>query len=230
TEAEPEVQNRDSSVRSQMQATTGQTNAKRAIFEPIVLVLLSLATVGTAWCSFQAAVWGGTAGGAMNQSTAASRRAPARDLKPSQVLLLDVLLFSQYVNARATTNEPLANFYSVRFRGEAKSAFDAWMATQPLQNTNAPPHPFVPEFYHPKVLEEANQAEDESQAFSVKAGEAGRVSRGYILLTVVLACALFCGGTAPKFEQAWIRLAVLVLGLSAFLFAVGRLLLLPAQF
>jgi len=30
---------------------------KHALFEPIGLLLLSLATVGTAWCSFQAASW-----------------------------------------------------------------------------------------------------------------------------------------------------------------------------
>ena len=38
---------------------TARAAAKHAMFEPVALVLLSLATVGTAWCSFQAAVWGG---------------------------------------------------------------------------------------------------------------------------------------------------------------------------
>jgi hypothetical protein len=50
-----------------------------------------------------------------------------------------------------------------------------------------------------------------------------------VLLTVLLACALFCGGTAAKFDALWIRRAVLVLGLLAFLFAACRLCLLPVQ-
>src|SRR5262245_23489317 len=230
---EPEIQNREAEMRSQTSgqpsSTPGDTQENRGAFEPLVLVLLSLATVGTAWCSFEAAAWGGTATGAMNQSTALSRKAAADELQSSQVTLLDVLLFSQYVNARASSNETLARFYSERFRGEAKSAFEAWMATQPLQNTNAMPHPFVPQFYHPRLLEEARQAEAESQIFFQKAGEAGRTSRSYILITVLLACALFCGGTAPKFEKLWIRRAVLALGLAIFVFAGARLLLLPAQ-
>ena len=51
----------------------------------------------------------------------------------------------------------------------------------------------------------------------------------YAFGAVLLASALFCGGTASKFESAWIRRAVLALGLAAFLFAVQRQWLLPMQ-
>jgi hypothetical protein len=202
---------------------------RHALFEPVALVLLSLATVGTAWCSFQAAAWGGTAQGLTNLSNAAGRRAAADELQSYQMALLDVLLFSQHVNARVSSNEPLARFYADRFRGEAKKAFEAWMATQPFENVNAPPHPFVTNLYQPRLLEEARQAETESQRLWQQAGNAGRTSRGYVLITVLLASALFCGGTASKFEKLAIRRAVLALGLIAFLFAAARLILLPMQ-
>lgn len=199
------------------------------MFEPLALVLLSLATVGTAWCSFQAAVWGGVSQRMMNLSAVSGRRAAANQLQNSQMALLDVLLFSEYMNARAVSNETHARFYADRFRGEAKIAFEAWMATRPFENTNAPPHPFVTNLYQPRLLEEARVAEAESQRLWQEAGEAGRNSRSYVLLTVVLASALFCGGTASKFEALWIRRAVLALGLAAFVFAVARLSLLPIQ-
>jgi hypothetical protein len=50
-----------------------------------------------------------------------------------------------------------------------------------------------------------------------------------VLITVLLASALFCGGTASRFEAIWVRRTVLGLGLAAFLFALGRLVLLPVQ-
>jgi hypothetical protein len=203
---------------------------KSALLEGVALVLLSLATVGTAWCSYQAAAWGGAAQGAMNLSTASSRRAATDQLQAYQMALLDVLLFSQHINARANSNDTLARFYAERFRGEAKTAFEAWLATRPFENTNAPPHPFVTNLYQPRLLEEARVAEAESQQFWQKAGEAGRTSRSYVLLTVLLATALFCGGTASKFDYIAIRRGVLVLGLAAFVFAVERLWLLPVQF
>ncbi|SRR6266404_2121970 len=101
---------------------------KHALFEPVVLVLLSLATVGTAWCSYQAAAWGGVSQRTMNLSASSGRRAVADELQSYQVALLDVLLFSQHINARASSNETLSRFYADRFRGEAKTAFEAWMA------------------------------------------------------------------------------------------------------
>ena len=202
---------------------------KHALFEPVALVLLSLATVGTAWCSFQAAVWGGVSQRTMNLSAVSGRRGAANQLQANQMALLDVLLFSQYINARAGSNETLSRFYADRFRGEAKKAFEAWMATRPFENSNAPAHPFVTNLYQPRLVAEAGLAEAESQRLWQQAGEAGRTSRSYVLITVLLASALFCGGTASKFEALWIRRAVLALGLAAFVFAAARVLLLPIQ-
>src|SRR5262245_2965631 len=165
----------------------------------------------------------------MNQAAVFGRRAAAKELQNSQMALLDVLLFSQYINARASSNEALARFYSDRFRGEAKAAFEAWMATRPFENPDALPHPFMTNLYQPRLLEDARLAEAESQRFWQQAGEAGRTGRSYVLVTVLLASALFCGGTASKFEILWVRRTVLALGLGAFLFAAARLLSLPTQ-
>jgi hypothetical protein len=198
-------------------------------FESIAVLLLSLATVGTAWCSFQAASWGALAQGYSNQSGARARVAAQAELQAQQMAVLDVVLFSQYINARAASNEPLARYYSERFRDEAKAAFTAWMATGPFENTNAPPHPFVTNFYQPRLMAEARRADAESAKLGQQAGEAGRTSRNYVLLTVLLASALFCGGTASKFETRWIRDVALLLGMALFIFAVARLWALPTQ-
>src|SRR4051795_13340848 len=117
-------------------ATPENAKPRHTLFEPAALLLLSLATVGTAWCSFQAASWGGVSQRTMNLSAAASRRAVTSELKAYQFSLLDVSLFTQYINARTASNETAARFYSERFRGEAKQAFSAWMATNPFENTN----------------------------------------------------------------------------------------------
>jgi hypothetical protein len=201
--------------------------SKRALFEPVALLLLSVATVGTAWCSYQAAAWGGLSQRLTNLSAASGRRAAAQELQSYQLRLADVLLFSQYINARASSNETLADFYVARFRGEARTAFEAWMATRPFENAQSPPQPFVTNLYQPRLWVEAAQAEAESLRLWQQAGDAGRTSRGYVLITVLLATALFCGGTAARFEVLWIRRTVLALGLVSFLIAAQRLILLP---
>ncbi len=211
------------------QPAPSTTPKKSLWFEPVALVLLSLATVGIAWCSFQAAAWGGVSQRSMNLSAASSRLAATDQLKSYQMSVLDVMLFSQYVNARASSNETLARFYADRFRSEARQAFNAWISTRPFENSNAPAHPFVTNLYHPHLLTEAALEEDKSQNLWQRAGEAGRTSRRYVLITVLLSSALFCGGTASKFDASWMRRAVLGLGLVAFAFAIGRLWLLPVQ-
>jgi len=207
------------------------TDAARhhALFEPLALLLLSLATVGTAWCSFQATVWGGISQRSMNLSAAVGRQAAASELQSLQLAMVDVMLFSQYINARAVSNDTLAQFYADRFRGEAKAAFEAWGATGSFTNPNAPMHPFVTNLYQPKLLAVAHAATADSQKLWNQAGEAGRVARNYVLITVLLASALFCGGTASKFDALWVRRSVLAMGLVAFVLAAARLLLLPVQ-
>ena len=101
---------------------------------------------------------------------------------------------------------------------------------RPFESASAPPHPFVTNLYQPRLLQEAGSAKADSQSFWDKAGEAGRVSRNYVLMTVLLASALFCGGTAAKFDTPWMRHVVPALGLIAFVFAVERLWLLPVKF
>jgi hypothetical protein len=209
--------------------TEARAATKQAWFESFGLLLLSLATVGTAWCSYQATTWGAATQRIMNQSLAASRQAATDQLRASQVALLDVLLFSQHINARAGSNDSLSKFYSDRFRGEAKVAFDAWLATRPFENSEAPPHPFVTNLYQPKLLTDAARAEDEAQRFRRESGEAGRISRAYVLVTVLLATSLYCGGTATKFNTRKVRIAVLALGLFMFCYAGFRLWLLPVQ-
>jgi hypothetical protein len=127
------------------------------------------------------------------------------------------------------SNEPLSRFYADRFRGEAKTAFQAWMATRPFENPDAPPHPFVTNLYHSQILENSRLAEAESQQLWEAGGDAARTGRSYVLVTVLLASALFCGGTAGKFQGIWIRRAVLALGLTAFVVAVTQLWLLPVK-
>jgi len=211
------------------ESNSGRSKGQHRLFEPISLVLLSVATVGTAWCSYQAASWGAVAQNATVRADSAGRDAAALQLQNSQLSVLDVVLFSQFVNAHTSSNEALAHFYADRFRGDAKQAFEEWLATRPFENPSAAPHPFVTNHYHPSLLRSAEEAQRETSRQFVAAGEAGRIARSYILVTVVLACALFCGGTAAKFDQPLSRRIILVLGLGAFVFAIVRLLSLPMQ-
>lgn len=210
-------------------STVSPPKSSQVRLESLGLLLLSLATVGTAWCSYQATTWGAAAQRLVNRSVAESREAARDQLHAAQNGVLDVMLFSQFVNARSSSNEALAKFYANRFRDDAKVAFEAWLATQPFEDEASPTHPFSTNFYQPKLLSDAAAGEVEAAKLLQQSAEAGRISRAYVLVTVLLATALFCGGTASKFDTNWIRRSALGLGLAAFCFALARMVVLPVQ-
>ena len=111
--------------------------------EVVATVLLAVAAVATAWSSYQASRWNG------EQAKAASRTnairidaARAQGLAEAQTEI-DVATFTQWVDAYARDETELADFYFKRFRAEFKPAVNAWVATRPLRNPNAPLTPFA---------------------------------------------------------------------------------------
>jgi hypothetical protein len=197
------------------------------LFDAIAVVLLSLATVGTAWCSYQATAWGSHSSKLSSRSVLRAHDATTSRLKANQLFLLDAFLLSQYVNAHNASNESLAHIYESQFRPEFKEAFQAWLRTQPFKSTNAPPNPFATNFYQPSQVLEANSIDAESDRLWSLAEEADEVSRRYILTTVLLAAALFFGGTAPQMKTPRGRRAVLLLGLLVLLVAFTSFFNLP---
>ena len=100
--------------------------------ELVATVLLSVAAVATAWSGYQATRWNG------EQTKASSRTNAIRiDAARAQGLAeaqkeVDVATFIQWIDAYAQDQTELKDFYETRFRAEFKPAFEAWLATEPL--------------------------------------------------------------------------------------------------
>ena len=116
-------------------------------FELLATILLSMAAVATAWSGYQGARWHGEQARAQSASIAArveSTRAANVANRQGQI---DVALFTQWVDAYARDETELAAFYRKRFRPEFQPAFNAWVATKPRKNPDAPLSPFaLPEY------------------------------------------------------------------------------------
>ena len=121
--------------------------ARRDWVEIAATVLLALAAVATAWSSYQANRWNGETTKASSRVNALRiEAARAQGLAEGQTQV-DIATFIQWVNATATDEDELADFYLERFRPEFRPAFDAWLATDPLTNPDAPPTPFAMDDY-----------------------------------------------------------------------------------
>ena len=210
-----------------MAENPAESPAKKWI-EPVVAVLMALATVSTAWCSYESAAWIRQSNRLMNESNALERRAAVLDVQGSQALIIHASMFMQLLAAQHAGDEKLASFYAERFPPDVKKAYDAWLAQKPFENRAAAAHPFVPNLYQVRGAAEATAARADAAARVAQAREAGNRSGQYLANTVLFATVLFFAGTAGKFEQARVRLFAAAFGVALFAFAVIRMLLMPA--
>jgi hypothetical protein len=201
---------------------------RRKWIEPIVAVLMALTTLCTAWCSYESAAWTRRSNGLMNDSNALERRAALLDVQGSQALIIHASMFMQLLAAQHAGNEKLASFYAERFPPDVKKAYEAWLAQKPFENPAADAHPFVPNLYQVRGTVEAAAARSDAATRVAQAREAGNRSGQFLANTVLFATVLFFAGTAGKFEQPRVRLFAAAFGVALFLFAVIRMLLMPA--
>jgi hypothetical protein len=184
--------------------------------EMLAAVLLALAAVATAWSSYQASRWNGEQAKAFSRANAArieSTRASGLAEAQTQI---DVATFIQWVDAYALGERRLADFYFKRFRKEFKPAVDAWVATRPLRNPDAPLTPFAMPQYRLAASREAARLERDAEAFSAEARTNVQHATNYVLAVVLFATALFFAGMSARLRTRRLRVALLAFGVVVF--------------
>jgi hypothetical protein len=178
-----------------------------------------LAAVAAAWSGYQAARWSGVQASNYAQASAKRIESTRASTTANQETTVDVITFSNYVNAWRAGDTALADFYRKRFRPEFVPAFDAWMATDPVNNPDAPPSPFSMPEYAPANLTLANQLQAESEQLFATGTDANQRADDYVLNTVFLATVLFFSGLAPRIR--WLPAQLVLVGLAVTLLGYG---------
>jgi Domain of unknown function (DUF4337) len=194
------------------------TDADRANerLDLVATVLLALATVATAWSGYQASRWNGEQATAFSRASALRiESAKADDLANTQTQV-DVATFMQWVDAYAQDDTELAAFYRARFRAEFKPVADAWIASRPLQNPDAPLTPFAMPEYQVAAREEAERLESEAEASSAQARTNVQRATNYVLGVVLFAAALFFAGMSARLTSLRLRRTLLAMGVVIF--------------
>src|SRR5436190_8171992 len=142
---------------------SGDTSQSRLeVIEIIEALILALVAVATAWSGYQAAQWAGKRAG--EYSTANRLRVTAEGLATlsGQERIYDSDTFNSWLAAKLDGKAEAAEFFERRFRDEYRTAFAAWMSTDPFKNAQAPPGPiFMPDYHnakHDQVLASTQQA------------------------------------------------------------------------
>ena len=180
--------------------------------EVLVTVLLVIAALGTSWSSYQATRWNGEQAKAASRTNAIRiEAARAQGLAEAQTQI-DVATFIAWADADRRGESGLADFYVDRFRAEFKPAFDAWIATRPLQDPEAPPTPFAMDAYDLAARQDADRLDAGAEASAAEVRLDLQRASNYGLTVVLYAFVLFFAGVSTRIGNRQLRWVLAVAG------------------
>lgn len=186
-------------------------------WELAAAIILSLATVASAWSSYQAARWNGETTRANRAATQARFEATKASDLASRYLTIDVTTFALWLEAAVAGDDALATATAERFRPELRVAFNDWQA----QSTEAVPPgtPFDLASYRSVAAEDVDRLRDEADERADAADASTQNSDNFVLTAVLYASVLFFAGIASKLGTP--RAQHLAVALSGSMFVVA---------
>ncbi len=200
---------------------TRTTNLDRLI-EVLAVVLLAVATLGSAWCGYQASRWNGQETDHARDATDARVEASREFGLASQRVAYDSTMAAQYAQAYVDGNEKLMAFYrTTLIRPDFLPVLERWQAEiaagQTPENLTQDPA------YLQQQLSTYNELEAKAEAATAASDLAGKESDDYVLTTVLLASALFFAGVTTSFRVRLPRLFLLFASGVIVAYAASRL-------
>jgi hypothetical protein len=190
-------------------------------------ILLSVVALTAAWSGYAAAKWSTESRVTLAGASAARTTASRATLEAMELRNFDSAAFDAWFSAYTVGNEQAMQVAVHRFRPEFRVAFDAWRATRPETNLNAPRGPtYMPEYRQP-LLDNATALDQRAETASARGAEAGETSDKYVRTTVFLASVLFVVGISTHFPFRGVRYALVGLGALLLLVSLAQLTQLP---
>jgi hypothetical protein len=184
----------------------------RNLQELVVTLLLVVAALGTSWSSYQASRWNGEQAAAAGRTSAVRISAARAQGQAQAQTQVDVATFIAWADANRQGDRELSAFYVDRFRDEFKPAFDAWRATAPFSNPDAPPTPFAMPEYQLAARTDAAQLDAASEAGAAEVRLYIQRSSDYVLTVVLYAVVLFFAGMSTRLTNPRLRWVMTLAG------------------
>jgi hypothetical protein len=197
------------------------------VIEILEVVVLALAAIATAWSGYQAARGDGQQSVLYADAGVDRIQANTAATLGQQRLAADGAMFSAWLEAREARNSGLQAMLVRRFSPEYRTAFVAWLDTEPFTNPDAPPGPgYLPEYHNPQ-MEQANRLNEKAATLEKAGTEARHTAEEYVRATVLFALVLFLVAVGQRFRLRGVRIATIAMALALFTFTFYDIATLP---
>ena len=200
----------------------GSRSRPGRLIEIITVVLLAVATVGSAWSAYQVSKWNGVETDEARASAVLRIESSREYALATQKVSYDAATVAQYASAVADENQELQDFLRATLvRPGFVPIFESWEAQ--LAAGQTPTNLLADEEYLGELFAASDALDVEAGQASLRGEEAGANGDDYIQLTLFFASALFFAGITASFNNRLPRI-VLLLGSAAILAFAGVLL------
>jgi hypothetical protein len=205
-------QHRAEAEKEEKEGSAAEDQGRDRVLTIIEAVLLAVVAVLAAWSGFASAKWSTQSSldlaRASTARTVANREAYlAADLKN-----FDALTFNAWFTAYVVGNKTAMRVAEERFRTPFLIAFNAWLATHPFTNPNAPKGPtYMPQYVQPELVQ-SNLFDARADNYYSLGEVAGSNADGYVRTTVYLASVLFLVGISGHFRVRGARRGLVTVG------------------
>lgn len=203
-----------------------EKDKRRGWLELVLAIILSLTTLATTWCGYQARLWGSMQATKQAAGDTAERKAAEDTIVGLQLRTFDGIVMLTYWDALRQKDAQTAEALVARMRPALRKAIEVSIAAGVLTNPEVagplqrPEYVLAEEQSAKRLRDDANKLNDAAQA-------AGKVSGEYVLLTLMFASVLFFGGITGTFSSRNVRTGLGCVALILFLTTIWLLFALP---
>jgi hypothetical protein len=199
-------------------------NKAISVFEAALLAVVAVLAAYSGWA---AAKWSTEASLLLATASADRSLANAANLDALNSINFDLTTFNDWFTAYVAGNRSAMAIAEKRFSPNFHAAFEAWVATDPATNPDAPPGPtYMPQYHQPAKVQAARLNAKATADYS--AGEkAGSNSDDYVKTTVFLATVLFLAGIGSHFRDRVVRYGLAGVASAILAFAIVLLATAP---
>ena len=188
------------------------------LIEIITVVLLAVATVGSAWSAYQVSKWNGVETDEARASAVLRIESSREYALATQKVSYDAATVAQYASAVADGNQDLQDFLRATLvRPGFVPIFESWEAQ--LAAGQTPTNLLADEEYLGELFAASDALDAEAGQASLRGEEAGANADDYIQLTLFFASALFFAGITASFNNRLPRIVLLLASATILAFA-----------
>ena len=197
------------------------------VVEIVEVSVLAIVAIATAYSGYQGTQWGGEQARLYGLASTTRFEAEAASTFGGQQLVADASFFTAWLQAHAAGDEQLEAMLEARFTPDYADAFQAWLATDPFTNPDAPPGPAaMPGFANPSMTKAA-ELNDQASAYFAAGTTARETANKYVRQTVLFASVLFLVAIAQRFRLRGVRIAANALAFALLLYTLYGIERLP---